>query len=342
MLISRSALLLFVTGAALLLVIPGPAVTYVVSRSIGPRPSRGPCLRHGHRRRNTLACHRSHAGTFCSPGLIRAGIPIHKISGCRVPDFISVFALSVATVHNFCKPPAAECRLLRIFVQGVLVNLLNPKTALFFSCLPAPVCGPIPGPSQPANFPIGESCFAFMGWISDSLWAVSRWHRGRALPLERPPPSRCSANVSGGALIALGLASAFLRRQNEMISLSVPGFAVSFLSCQLPLQNNSTSSAPAVKIVAKSSLRAMARAGCAGAISTSELAETGARILAAHGAHSSPPLVYNFPGDACISVNDEVVHGIPGRSHHSGPATLVKLDLTAEKGRLSHRLRPSP
>ena len=35
MLISHSALLLFVTGAALLLVIPGPAVTYVVSRSIG-------------------------------------------------------------------------------------------------------------------------------------------------------------------------------------------------------------------------------------------------------------------------------------------------------------------
>jgi threonine/homoserine/homoserine lactone efflux protein len=35
MLISHSSLLLFVTGAAILLVIPGPAVTYIVSRSIG-------------------------------------------------------------------------------------------------------------------------------------------------------------------------------------------------------------------------------------------------------------------------------------------------------------------
>src|SRR5437879_11216957 len=35
MLISHSSLLLFVTGAAVLLIIPGPAVTYVVSRSIG-------------------------------------------------------------------------------------------------------------------------------------------------------------------------------------------------------------------------------------------------------------------------------------------------------------------
>src|SRR6516164_3207735 len=35
MLVSHSALPLFVTGAAVLLIIPGPAVTYVVSRSIG-------------------------------------------------------------------------------------------------------------------------------------------------------------------------------------------------------------------------------------------------------------------------------------------------------------------
>jgi methionyl aminopeptidase len=82
------------------------------------------------------------------------------------------------------------------------------------------------------------------------------------------------------------------------------------------------------KIVAKA-LRAMA-ARVAPGISTSELAETGARILAAHGARSSPPMIYNFPGNACISVNDEVVHGIPGnRIIQSGD--LVKLDLTAEK-----------
>jgi len=82
------------------------------------------------------------------------------------------------------------------------------------------------------------------------------------------------------------------------------------------------------KIVAKA-LRAMA-ARVAPGISTSELAETGARILAAHGAHSSPPMVYNFPGDVCISVNDEVVHGIPG-DRIIQPGDLVKLDLTAEK-----------
>jgi methionyl aminopeptidase len=81
-------------------------------------------------------------------------------------------------------------------------------------------------------------------------------------------------------------------------------------------------------IVAKA-LRAMAAEVRPG-ITTSELSEIGSRVLAVHGAHSSPPMVYGFPGDVCISVNDEVVHGIPGKRVIQ-PGDLVKLDLTAEK-----------
>ncbi|MGC2830998.1 MAG: type I methionyl aminopeptidase [Candidatus Acidiferrum sp.] len=81
-------------------------------------------------------------------------------------------------------------------------------------------------------------------------------------------------------------------------------------------------------IVAKA-LRAMSVALRAG-VTTAELSAIGSRILAENGAQSSPPLVYNFPGDVCISVNDEVVHGIPGhRVIQAGD--LVKLDLTAVK-----------
>lgn len=82
------------------------------------------------------------------------------------------------------------------------------------------------------------------------------------------------------------------------------------------------------RIVAKA-LRAMAAAVCPG-VTTSGVAAIGSKVLAEHGARSSPPLVYGFPGDVCISVNDEVVHGIPdGRLLQAGD--LVKLDLTAEK-----------
>jgi methionyl aminopeptidase len=76
-------------------------------------------------------------------------------------------------------------------------------------------------------------------------------------------------------------------------------------------------------------LRAMAAEVRAG-VTTAELCEIGSRVLAANGARSSPPMVYGFPGDVCISVNDEVVHGIPG-GRVVQPGDLVKLDLTAEK-----------
>lgn len=65
-------------------------------------------------------------------------------------------------------------------------------------------------------------------------------------------------------------------------------------------------------------------------VETAELDEIGAGVMRAHGARSAPQLVYEFPGVNCISLNDEAVHGIPGkRALREGD--LVKLDVTIEK-----------
>ena len=65
-------------------------------------------------------------------------------------------------------------------------------------------------------------------------------------------------------------------------------------------------------------------------ITTGELDAIGARVMAGHGARSAAAMVYGFPGAACISINDEALHGIPGgRAVEAGD--LVKLDLVAEK-----------
>jgi len=65
-------------------------------------------------------------------------------------------------------------------------------------------------------------------------------------------------------------------------------------------------------------------------ITTGELDEVGANVMRQHGARSAPALVYGFPGVNCISLNDEAVHGVPGkRALQEGD--VVKLDVTVEK-----------
>jgi methionyl aminopeptidase len=65
-------------------------------------------------------------------------------------------------------------------------------------------------------------------------------------------------------------------------------------------------------------------------ITTLELDQVGLRVLEEHGAEAAPPKVYKFPGNVCISVNDEAVHGVPG-SRVLQEGDLVKLDLVAMK-----------
>ncbi|MEK3877122.1 type I methionyl aminopeptidase [Paenibacillus sp. FSL H8-0122] len=64
-------------------------------------------------------------------------------------------------------------------------------------------------------------------------------------------------------------------------------------------------------------------------MTTAELDEVGAKILSRFGAKSAPKVTYNFPGTTCISVNEEVAHGIPGqRVIQAGD--LINIDVSAE------------
>ncbi|AIQ63656.1 Methionine aminopeptidase 2 [compost metagenome] len=64
-------------------------------------------------------------------------------------------------------------------------------------------------------------------------------------------------------------------------------------------------------------------------MTTLELDQIGADILRSFGAKSAPRETYDFPGDTCISVNEEVAHGIPGpRVIRAGD--LINIDVSAE------------
>jgi len=65
-------------------------------------------------------------------------------------------------------------------------------------------------------------------------------------------------------------------------------------------------------------------------ITTRELDDLGGEVLASFGAQSAPVACYNFPGHTCISVNEEVAHGIPGdRVIKAGD--VVNIDVSAVK-----------
>ncbi|MBS1184061.1 MAG: methionine aminopeptidase [Proteobacteria bacterium] len=65
-------------------------------------------------------------------------------------------------------------------------------------------------------------------------------------------------------------------------------------------------------------------------VTTAELDAIAGRILDEAGAISAPQATYGFPGVACISVNEEIAHGIPGdRVLKTGD--LINLDVSASK-----------
>src|SRR6266481_8916449 len=150
MLISHSSLLLFVSGAALLLVIPGPAVTYVVSRSIGQGRTAG-----------LLSVLGIVVGTLLHVTAATLGLSALLASSILAFQFVKYLGaayliyLGIRTLRRDDSEllPAAngDRRLLHIFVQGALVNVLNPKTALFFlAFLPQFVDPSLGHPSLPS------------------------------------------------------------------------------------------------------------------------------------------------------------------------------------------------
>ena len=65
-------------------------------------------------------------------------------------------------------------------------------------------------------------------------------------------------------------------------------------------------------------------------LTTKELDEYGNTILSKFGAKSAPRLTYGFPGWTCISVNNEIAHGIPTKSRIFKEGDLVNIDVSAE------------
>ena len=75
-------------------------------------------------------------------------------------------------------------------------------------------------------------------------------------------------------------------------------------------------------------MREYARPG----MSTEELDQYGRKLLEQWGAKSAPKLTYGFPGWTCISINNEICHGIPSSRTILKEGDLINIDVSAELG----------
>lgn len=206
MLISHSSLLLFVAGAALLLVIPGPAVTYVVSRSVA----------HG-RAAGLVSVLGIVAGAICHVLGATLGLSALLVSSAHAFQFVKYVGAAYLVYLGICtlseqesdwiQRDGNETRLIRIFGEGVLANVLNPKTALFFLAFLPQFVDPKRGHATLQILELGI-LFVIMGWFSDSVYALIAGTLAERLRKNRRI-RRVQRRVSGGTLIALGLTCAF-------------------------------------------------------------------------------------------------------------------------------------
>jgi threonine/homoserine/homoserine lactone efflux protein len=208
MLPSHSQLLFFVGAALVLLAIPGPAVLYIVGRSIGQGRNAGFVSAFGIGVGTLI--HTAAAAIGLSALLVSssAAFNVVKYLGAAYLVILGIQRMrskeSLASSSGAAVPRAT---LAHVFGQGIVVNVLNPKTALFFFAFVPQFIDPARGHAAVQILSLGV-LFACMGTTSDCIWAFFSSTVARALRANL----RWTSNeryVSGGILISLGLVTAF-------------------------------------------------------------------------------------------------------------------------------------
>jgi threonine/homoserine/homoserine lactone efflux protein len=201
--IDVSKLPLFIIAAAVLIVVPGPSVFYVVARSVDQgRP----------------------AGIISSLGVSAGGLVHVAAAAFGLSALLASSALAFTTIKYLgaayliylglrqllngstgARPRIKRHqRLTRVFWEGALVNLLNPKTALFFLAFLPQFVDPAIGPVSTQIMLLGI-LFVSMAVVSDSAYAllaggIGNWVKSR---------QRLQRFFSAGVYVALGVMTAF-------------------------------------------------------------------------------------------------------------------------------------
>jgi threonine/homoserine/homoserine lactone efflux protein len=204
-----STLLLFAAAALALIVVPGPAVLYIVAQSIDRGRLAGFVSALGIAVGGLV--HVTAAAIGLSSLLVSSAtaFAVVKYAGAGYLIGLGLYTLFVRKEKLAAEVPR-ERRLRRRFGQGMVVNVLNPKTALFFFAFLPQFVDPDQG-SAALQIGILGLVFVALAVISDSVWALVA---GSAS--ERLRDSRrflgVQRYVSGSVFVGLGALTAAAKR----------------------------------------------------------------------------------------------------------------------------------
>ncbi len=215
----RSTLTLFVTASLVLLITPGPAVLYIVTRSIDQGRLAGLMSALGanigilvYAAAAALGVSALLAASPIALGIIRClgaayllYLGLRRLAGKPAPARPADGLAAGGAAPPAATPAAGPGprRMEQVFREGIVVNLLNPKLALFFLAFLPQFVDPRRGPAAPQGLLLG-GLFALMALCSDSVYALLSGTAGRLLRGSRAF-LLAQRWVVGGLYLALGL-----------------------------------------------------------------------------------------------------------------------------------------
>ena len=209
---TASTLVLFGLAALALLVIPGPAVVYIVTRSIHQGRAAGLVSVLGVATGSLV--HVAAAALGLSAVLMSSAVAFEvvKLGGAAYLIWLGIRTLRGPGDEDLPEE-AGPAKLSRAYAQGVVVNVLNPKTALFFLAFLPQFVDPAAGRPAPQMLVLG-ALFVTLGVLSDGTYALvasrlGAWLRGR------PTFARNRRYVSGTVYITLGAMAALTGHRTD-------------------------------------------------------------------------------------------------------------------------------
>jgi len=201
-----STYVLFVGASLALVVIPGPNHLYITTRGLAQGRAAGLASAFG-----------VETGTLVHIAAAAAGLS-YLISRSAtlfgIVKWAGVAYLVYLGVRAFVRKEDAVAKALppqplgKVFLEGLLVNVLNPKTTLFFLAFLPQFVHPEAG-SPAVQITLFGLTLLVMGTISDMLYAFTAGALGSRLARR----ARTLRHVSGVVYLGLGVATAFAGRK---------------------------------------------------------------------------------------------------------------------------------